>query len=222
MSDAASMGGRVERLMALALRARENGNTTYADLMVERAAALFDEPGDHTTEAKRSYTAAANLVSQNKAPPAVKSSHSRAAICGGRNRRTFHKTGVPTMATNKPGKPVDLDQPTETAMEGEIREFLRRDGVNLRRAPDTDSEVVASNISALLQRVSGASVQEIDRLMAELETLRNHLHSESTRVQREITEFAHLSQSAMQSTRIIVESLASWKHGGSDARTARG
>ena len=107
-------------------------------------------------------------------------------------------------------------------MEGEIREFIRRDGANLRRAPDNDSELVAGNISTLLQRVAGSSVQEIDRLIAELQTLRNLLHSESTRVQREITEFAHLSQSAMQSTRIIAESLASWKHGGSDARTARG
>ena len=66
-------------------------------------------------------------------------------------------------------------------------------------------------------------MQEIDRLISELQTLRNLLHSESTRVQREITEFAHLSHSAMQSTRIIAESLATWKHGsGGDARTARG
>jgi hypothetical protein len=30
-------------------------------------------------------------------------------------------------------------------------------------------------------------------------------------VQREITEYAHLSQSAMQSTKIIAESLSHWK-----------
>jgi hypothetical protein len=126
------------------------------------------------------------------------------------------------MATNMPSKPVNLDQPRETAMEGEIREFVRRDGANLRRGPDNDSELVASNISALLQRVSGSSVQEIDRLIAELETLRNLLQGESTRVQREISEFAHLSQSAMESTRIIAESLASWKPGGNGARTVRG
>src|SRR5262245_4879290 len=125
------------------------------------------------------------------------------------------------MAMNMPSKPVDLDQRMETAMESEIREFVRRDGANLRRAPDTDSELVASNISTLLQRVAGSSVQEIDRLITEMQTLRNLLHSESTRVQREITEFAHLSQSAMQSTRIIMESLTTWKRGGSDARTAR-
>src|SRR5947209_12016789 len=107
------------------------------------------------------------------------------------------------------GKPVDLDQTTEAAVEGEIREFVRRDGASLRRAPDTDSELVANNISTLLQRVAGSSVQEIDRLITELQTLRELLHSEGARVQREITEYAHLSHSAMQSTRIIAESLSS-------------
>ncbi len=96
-------------------------------------------------------------------------------------------------------------------MEGEIREFVRRDATALRRAPETDSEVVAHNITTLLQRVAGTSVQEIDRLITELQSLRELLQQEGARVQREITEYAHLSQSAMQSTKIIAESLANWK-----------
>jgi hypothetical protein len=40
------------------------------------------------------------------------------------------------------------------------------------------------------------------------------LHDEGARVQRELAEYAHLSQSAMQSTKIIAESLAQWKRGG--------
>jgi hypothetical protein len=105
---------------------------------------------------------------------------------------------------------AELDNSTESAVEGEIREFVRRDST-LRRSPEADSEVVANNIGTLLQRVAGASVQEIDRLMGELHTLRELLQSEGARVQREITEYAHLSQSAMQSTKIITESLAKWK-----------
>jgi hypothetical protein len=57
-------------------------------------------------------------------------------------------------------------------------------------------------------------VQEIDRLMGELHTLRELLQSEGARVQREITEYAHLSQSAMQSTKIITDSLSKWKSDG--------
>jgi hypothetical protein len=106
-------------------------------------------------------------------------------------------------------QPVDLDQ-AEVAMEGEIRDFVRN-GANLRRAPESDSELVANNITTLLQRVAGTSVQEIDRLIAELQTLRELLHEEGARVQREIAEYAHLSQSAMQSTKIIAESLGQWK-----------
>jgi hypothetical protein len=128
-------------------------------------------------------------------------------------------TGV-IMSTSKSGKPIDLDSERGTEVEGEIREFVRRDGSSLRRAPETDSEVVANNISTLLQRVAGSSVQEIDRLIGELQTLREMLQSEGARVQREITEYAHLSQSAMQSTKIIAESLGHWK-GTSIVRSAR-
>src|SRR5712671_6861135 len=111
-------------------------------------------------------------------------------------------------------QPVDLDQSAEVAVAGEIRDFVRRDGANLRRAPETDSELVANNITTLLQRVAGTSVQEIDRLIAELQTLRELLHAEGTRVQREIAEYAQLSQSAMQSTKIFGDSLIQWKKAG--------
>src|SRR6516162_3817003 len=115
------------------------------------------------------------------------------------------------MASAVNAKPADFDQAVEAAVEGEIRDFVRRDGLNVRRAPESDSEMVANNIVALLQRVAGTSVQEIDRLIAELQTLRSLLQEEGARVQRELAEYAHLSQSAMQSTKIIAESLAQWK-----------
>jgi hypothetical protein len=99
----------------------------------------------------------------------------------------------------------------ETEVEGEIREFVRRDVATLRRHPENDSEMVASNINSLLQRVAGTSIQEIDKLIAELQTLRERLSSEAARVQREIVEYATLSQAAMQSTKIIAESISSWK-----------
>ena len=123
--------------------------------------------------------------------------------------------GVISMALVSNGKSAEIDYEPGTAVEGEIREFVRRDGASLRRVPDSDSELVANNISTLLQRVAGTSVQEIDRLISELQTLRELLHAEGARVQREITEYAQLSQSAMQSTKIIAESLCQWKKAGS-------
>jgi hypothetical protein len=106
---------------------------------------------------------------------------------------------------------VEDDKLAETEVEGEIRDFVRRDVATLRRSPENDSEMVASNIGTLLQRVAGTSVQEIDRLISELQALRDMLHNEGARVQREIVEYATLSQAAMQSTKIIAESLTHWK-----------
>jgi hypothetical protein len=103
------------------------------------------------------------------------------------------------------------DEVAVQEVEGQIREFVRRDFVAARREPANESQMVASNISALLQRVSGHSVQEIDRLIGELQALRETLHQEAARVQREITGYASLSQSAMQSTKIIADTLTSWK-----------
>jgi hypothetical protein len=107
---------------------------------------------------------------------------------------------------------AEIETSAETEMEGEIRDFVRRDvATSLRRQPESDSEVVATNIGALLQRVAGTSVQEIEKLISELQTLRDMLQTEAARVQREIVEYATLSQAAMQSTKIIAESLTQWK-----------
>ncbi len=81
-------------------------------------------------------------------------------------------------------------------------------------APDS-----ASNLSSLIQRVSQASVSEIEMLIAELQGLRDFLLNEGQRVQREITEYARLSQAAMESTRVITETLLKWKAGPRDSRT---
>ena len=111
-----------------------------------------------------------------------------------------------------------MDQPTESAVEGEIRELVRRDVATFRRAPDAESQAVANNIDmeanntgTLLQRIAGSSVQEIDALIGELQAMRQMLQAESARVQREITKYAHLSQSTMQASKIISDSLSKWK-----------
>ena len=108
-------------------------------------------------------------------------------------------------------EPAEAGEAMAAEMEGEIREFVRRDTAAFRQPPQGDGEMVASNISSLLQRVSGSSVQEIDRLIEDLQMLRERLHLEGERVRRDIVEYATLSQAAMQSTRIIAESLTHWK-----------
>jgi hypothetical protein len=57
------------------------------------------------------------------------------------------------MAFRKARDTVEHEQPAETEVEGEIREFVRRDVVtNLGRQPEDVSERVASNINSVLQQ----------------------------------------------------------------------
>jgi predicted PilT family ATPase len=94
--------------------------------------------------------------------------------------------------------------------EGEIREFLRRD-VTLRRPTRSDAVTAGEGVNSLLDRVAGASIDEIDRVIRELQAMRDTLVTEGDRVQREVAEFASLSQTAMASVRVIADSLTQWQ-----------
>jgi ABC-type transporter Mla subunit MlaD len=88
--------------------------------------------------------------------------------------------------------------------EGTIREL--RDTV-FRQAENIDGETTASNLGTLLERVSGTSTKEIDNLIGDLQALRKKLQADSNRIQRDIAEYASLSQSVMQLTKIVSDSV---------------
>ena len=67
-----------------------------------------------------------------------------------------------------------------------------------------DSELTATHVGSLVQRMSGTSVQEIEKLIAELHMLRETLQNEAARVQREVID-AILTQDTRQSLRTISE-----------------
>src|SRR5260370_14344551 len=89
-------------------------------------------------------------------------------------------------------------------VEGEIRELVRRDVAHLRKPqPETGGELGVNNLNSLIQRVSATSVLEIEKLIAELQTLRDYRQNAGQPVQRAITEYTHISQAATTSTRLI-------------------
>jgi hypothetical protein len=105
-------------------------------------------------------------------------------------------------------------------VEAGIRDFVRNDVAYLRRpAPNMagsneaaiEPSSEANSVNSLIQRVAGTSLAEIENLIAELESLRNLLHEEGQRVQREISGYAQLSQAAMKSTRMIADNVSQWK-----------
>src|SRR6202140_4543447 len=108
-----------------------------------------------------------------------------------------------------------------TEVEAGIRDFVRNAVAYLRRpagatggpdpTPETSTEATVNNVNSLIQRVAGSSLAEIENLISELESLRDLLHAEGQRVQREISGYAQLSHSAMKSTRLVADSVAQWK-----------
>ena len=123
------------------------------------------------------------------------------------------------MAFRKTRDTAEHDQPADTKVEREIGEFVRRDVLaNPEHQPESESHLVASNINAVLQGTTVTSVQEIDKVITELQTLRDKLNSEAERVQREIVQYSNLTQAALQSTKTITESLGQWRKAPDDGR----
>ena len=140
-------------------------------------------------------------------------------------------------------RPEQTDSTTEdnnlaavSEVEAGIRDFVRNDIAYLRRpagstasetttetaasdAPvDASTEATVNSVNSLIQRVAGTSLAEIEKLIGELESLRDLLHAEGQRVQREISGYAQLSQAAMKSTRLIADNVAQWKRAADNLR----
>lgn len=65
----------------------------------------------------------------------------------------------------------------------------------------------SDELAALLHRLSDVSTQEIEKLIDALQALRNQLQNAGNRIQRDIAEYAELSQQIMQLTTIISDSV---------------
>ncbi|QPF83760.1 hypothetical protein IC762_29330 [Bradyrhizobium genosp. L] len=127
---------------------------------------------------------------------------------------------------------VDSNLAAVSEVEAGIRDFVRNDIAYLRRPvasqeaasatapvePNTDATV--NNVNSLIQRVAGTSLAEIEKLIGELESLRDLLHAEGQRVQREISGYAQLSQAAMKSTRMIADNVSQWKRAADGLRNS--
>jgi hypothetical protein len=124
---------------------------------------------------------------------------------------------------------TDSDLAAVSEVEAGIRDFVRNDIAYLRRpavsSPETaplepNTEATVNNVNSLIQRVAGTSLAEIEKLISELESLRDLLHAEGQRVQREISGYAQLSQAAMKSTRMIADNVTQWKRAADGLRNS--
>ena len=113
-----------------------------------------------------------------------------------------------------PEKQSNVDQAAANAVEGEIREFVRRDASFLHRQRsevDVDNDPAVESLNALIRRVASDSMEEIDRVIRELESVRDMLRNEGERVSRELAGYASLSHAAITAMKVIADSVKQWK-----------
>jgi hypothetical protein len=111
----------------------------------------------------------------------------------------------------KPVRLADEVPMPGTEVEGEIRGLVRREVASYRRQPEPSGETMVAEAHAVVQRISLSSVHEIDNIIGELQGLREFLQSESERLQREITEYVELAETAVNSTKIIAQNMMTRK-----------
>jgi hypothetical protein len=121
------------------------------------------------------------------------------------------------MTVVKSERPGEIDKAVASTnaavdeVEGQIRAFVRRDVSVFRRTRPEIGDAAVEGVNSVIERVAGASVGEIERVIAELSSVRDMLRSEGQRVQRELAGYASLTQAAMTSMKIIGDSLTQWK-----------
>jgi hypothetical protein len=97
-----------------------------------------------------------------------------------------------------------LSESDTASLEGGIRALVRRNrlavAAELIDLPCEDSLMAGA-----------ASISDIDKLMAELQTTRDFLQSEGERVRRMNARYTHLAQTASASVKVIAESLGRWR-----------
>ena len=114
-------------------------------------------------------------------------------------------------------KPEISVEPILKSMEEEIINTVRSDRLTnglagLKPQHDVVGDVNQA-IGAVIDKVSATSIAEIEKLISDLETARNYLKAEGDRLQQEMTRYAHLSDTASASVKIIAERLRQWRDG---------
>jgi hypothetical protein len=97
------------------------------------------------------------------------------------------------------------DTSSEPEIEGNIRTLVW-DSASARKAAEAeDVQMSPGDLTASLREVSRVSIEEVDRLISELQTLRRTLKTNGERIERDIAEYATLSSQASQITKIVID-----------------
>ena len=81
-------------------------------------------------------------------------------------------------------------------------------------APSTPTAETDVEIAPLVQKVGATSIEEIEKLIGELQEAKDFLQSEGERVRREATNYTNLTQMASASVKTIFDTLSGWRQTG--------
>ena len=124
--------------------------------------------------------------------------------------------------TNPVQAPENPKGKTVQQIDEALRDFVLQDTAHLRREaenvtrgglrPENAAQVV-TDACLLVQQVACVSLDQLDDVIVDLRNLRDFLHREGVRVQREISGFLQLNQAAIGSTKFITDNIRQWKEG---------
>jgi hypothetical protein len=95
-------------------------------------------------------------------------------------------------------------------LEDEIHNLVRRKLEPPDELNKNSSNSALGDVNVLLGRIAGASMDEIDRLISELQSLRELIRTQGERANREISGYINLNKAVIGSVRLIGESIAPW------------
>ena len=87
---------------------------------------------------------------------------------------------------------------------------------------ETELEAGGDKFSSLIKTMGAPSIVELEKIIGELQQARTYLQAESERIERETVGYAELSQTAMESVRIIAETVGEWRKAGHPVRNTSG
>jgi hypothetical protein len=123
------------------------------------------------------------------------------------------KNSGPEQYAPRRRKPIDVDQAV-SAVEGAIREFVPREVAPPREEwsnADPANDPSLKGLNDLIQQVADSSIEEIDRVIFELQGVREMLRNEGERLSHDIARYETLNRSSVSAMKIIADSLKQTK-----------
>ena len=122
----------------------------------------------------------------------------------------IERHGTDKLGPEKPG-PEKYAPPArrapETLSDADHIAFLRQQ----RSHAASTNGPAAEDLNAVVRRVAGDSMEEIDRVIRALENVRDMMRNEGERVSREIAGYDSLSHAAATAMKVIADSIHQWK-----------